>query len=129
MLQRMEEIKNEENKCGSGKHMSYALESPIKGGINSEAQSTTRTRSLASKDLEMEINNNYLEELAKVPWLIEIKSLIPDISIPRSDLDFSYQPKDISSAPAKKPQQKRCRSLCLHHSTFPIVPHVKSRKD
>ena len=103
LLKRMEEIKNEENKCGSGKHMSYALDSPLKGGINSEAQSTTRTRSLASKDLEMEINNNYLEELAKVPSFIGIKSLIPDISIPRSDLDFSYQPKDISSAPAKKP--------------------------
>ena len=43
----------------------------------------------------MEMNSNLMEALAKVTSLVGIKSLVPDVSHARSDLDFSYMHEDI----------------------------------
>ena len=103
LLKRMEEIKNEESESDPGKHrMNYGLESPLKDGIPSQAESTMRTRSLVSKGLEMEMNSNLMEALAKVSSLVGIKSMVPGISNARSDLDFSYINEDIFRAGTDK---------------------------
>ena len=102
LLKRMEEIRNEESESDPGKHMNYGLESPLKGGIHSLAQSTMRTRSLVSKGLEKEMNGNLIEALAKVSSFNRINSLVPHVSNPRSDLDFSSKNEDIFIPGAKK---------------------------
>jgi hypothetical protein len=95
LMKRMEEIKNDESESDPGKHMNYGLESPLKGGIHSVAQSTMLNRSLVSKGLEMEMNSNFMEALTNMSSLVGIKSLIPDVSNARSDLDFSSIHQDI----------------------------------
>ena len=95
LLKRMEEIKNDESESDPGNHMNYGLESPLKGGTHSVAQSTMLNRSLVSKGLEMEMNSNFMEALTKASSLVGIKSLIPDVSNACSDLDFSSIHQDI----------------------------------
>ena len=102
LLKRIEEIRNEESESDSSKQMNYGLESPFKGVIHSVAQSTMRTRSLVSKGLEMEMNSNLMEALTKVTSLVGIKSLVPDVSNGRSDLDFSSINEDIFRAGTEK---------------------------
>jgi hypothetical protein len=97
LLKRMEEIKHEQIESDTGKHVNYGLnlESPLKSGTHSQAQSTMGTRSLVSTGLEMEMNSNLMEALTKVSSLVGIKSLVPDVSNGRSDLDFSSIHEDM----------------------------------